>query len=298
MAEVICLGEILIDFVSLKPDVRLADAPAFRRAAGGAPANVAVGLARLGAAAALISKVGDDEFGRFLRATLQGEGVGTSGLITTNRAPTGLAFVSLDRNGERSFAFYRDPCADRLLSAAELRSAPWRHARIFHYGSLSLIGEPSRTATLEAIARARRRGMLISCDPNLRLRLWPSPARARAGMREALRHADIVKISEDEVEFLGKAPQAKLVVITRGARGGSVLSEEGKFDYPAFAVRAVDTTGAGDAFMAGLLFGLLRKQPLKEAIRLAAVCGALATLKRGAIPALPTMAAAKRLLRR
>ena len=140
--------------------------------------------------------------------------------------------------------------------------------------------------------------MLISCDPNLRLPLWPSPARARAGMREALRHADIVKISEDEVDFLGKTPRAELVVITRGARGGSVLSEEGKFDYPAFRVRAVDTTGAGDAFMAGLLFGLLRKQPLKETISLAAACGALATLKRGAIPALPTMAAAKKLLHR
>ena len=151
MAEVVCLGEILIDFVSLKSGVRLAGAPAFQRAAGGAPANVAVGLARLGVKAAFVSRVGADEFGRFLRSTLERERVDTSGLLTTKEAPTGLAFVSLDRNRERSFAFYRDPCADALLAPGDLRPGPWRGARIFHYGSISMIAEPSRSATLEAI---------------------------------------------------------------------------------------------------------------------------------------------------
>jgi fructokinase len=298
MADVICLGEILIDLVSLKSGVRLADAPAFRRAAGGAPANVAVGLARLGARAAFVSKVGDDEFGRFLRATLKREGVDVSGLGTTRQAPTGLAFVSLDRRGDRSFAFYRTPCADALLAPRDLRAAPWRGARVLHYGSISMIAEPSRSATLEAIARARREGLLLSCDPNLRLPLWPSRSRARAGMREALRHADIVKISEEEVDFLGRVPRAPFVVITRGERGGTVLYDGRRFDYPAFRVRTVDSTGAGDAFVAGLLFGLLRQMTAGEAVRFAAACGALATRSRGAIPSLPSLAAVQGLLRR
>lgn len=296
MAQVVCLGEILIDFVSLKSGVRLADAPAFRRAAGGAPANVAVGLLRLGVTAAFVSKVGEDEFGHFLRRTLEGEGVDVSGVVTTLRAPTAPAFVSLARGGERSFAFYRNPCADALLHPRDLRAAPWAGARIFHYGSISLIAEPSRSATLEALERARRRGLLISCDPNLRLPLWPSAARARAGMREALRHAEVVKISEEELEFLGSMPRARLVVITRGPQGGRVLCEGRRFDFPAFPVRAVDTTGAGDAFVAGLLYGLLRDLPIQETARFAAACGALATLKRGAIPALPTAKAVRRFL--
>jgi fructokinase len=290
VAEVISLGELLIDFLPLRPGV-------FRRAAGGAPANVAVGLARLGVRTAFISKVGDDAFGRFLRATLDDEGVDTSGLLTTRDAPTGLAFVTLDSKRERSFSFYRDPCADALLAPSDLRAAPWRGARIFHYGSISLIAEPSRSATLAAIARARRAGLRLSCDPNLRLPLWPSPARARAGMREALRHADIVKISEEEVEFLGRVPRAELVVITRGPRGGTVLSEGRRFDYPPFKVRSIDSTGAGDAFAAGLLYGVLREMPVAEAVRWAAACGALVTERRGAIPAMPTLAAVRRRLR-
>jgi fructokinase len=295
MAEAVCLGELLIDFVSLKTGVRLADAPEFRRAAGGAPANVAVGLARLGVKTAFISKIGADEFGAFLRATLDHEGIDTSGLITTKKAPTGLAFVSLAKSSERSFAFYRDPCADTLLAPADLRERPWRGARVFHYGSISLIAEPSRSATLAAIARAQERGMLISCDPNLRLPLWASASAARAGMRLALRHAQVVKISEEEVDFLGAVPRAPLVVVTRGPRGGTVI-EGGRrlFDFPALRVHAIDSTGAGDAFTAGLLYGMLRGLPLPETVRIAAACGALATLRRGAIPAMPTLSAVRK----
>lgn len=295
MAEAVCLGELLIDFVSLKAGVRLADAPEFRRAAGGAPANVAVGLARLGVETAFVSKVGADEFGRFLRETLEREGVDTSGLITTKTAPTGLAFVSLAGNRERTFAFYRDPCADALLAPGDLRERPWRGAQVFHYGSISLIAEPSRSATLAAIARAEERGMLISCDPNLRLPLWPSASAARAGMRLALRYPHVVKIGQEEVNFLGAVPRAPLVVVTRGPRGGTVI-EGGRrlFDFPAFRVRTLDSTGAGDAFTAGLLYGMLRGLPLRETIRVAAACGALVTLRRGAIPAMPRLAAVKR----
>jgi fructokinase len=297
MAEVVCLGELLIDFVALKAGVRLADAPEFRRAAGGAPANVAVGLARLGVETAFVSKVGADEFGRFLRATLEREGIDTSGLITTKKGPTGLAFVSLAKDRERTFAFYRDSCADTLLTPADLRERSWRGARVFHYGSISLIAEPSRSATLAAIARAKERGMLISCDPNLRLPLWPSSSAARAGMKLALRHAQVVKISEEEVDFLGSVPRAPLVVVTRGPRGGRVI-EAGQppFDFPAIHVKTIDSTGAGDAFTAGLLYGMLRGLPLQETIRIAAACGALVTLRRGAIPAMPGIRAVRRIL--
>jgi fructokinase len=294
VAEAVCLGELLVDFVSLTSGVRLADAVEFRRAAGGAPANVAVGLARLGVETAFIAKVGGDEFGRFLRRTIEEEGIDTSGLVSAKRAQTALAFVSLDAAGERSFEFHGE--ASSSLAPRDLRERPWRGARVFHYGSISLIANPSRAATLAAIARAKQRKLLVSCDPNLRLALWPSASAARAGMRLALRHADVVKISEEEVDFLGKVPRAKLVVVTRGSRGGTVY-ENGRrtFDFPAFRVKSIDTTGAGDAFTAGLLYGLLRDKPLRETIRIAAACGALSTLRRGAIPAMPTLAVVKRL---
>ncbi|SRR5579871_355714 len=298
MAEALCLGELLVDFVALTSGVRLADAVEFRRAAGGAPANVAVGLARLGVETALIAKVGADEFGRFLRKTIEDEGIDTSGLVSAKRAQTALAFVSLDSSNERSFEFHGDPSPDALLAPGDLRERPWRGARVFHYGSISLIAEPSRAATLAAIARARKRGLLVSCDPNLRLALWPSPSAARAGMRLALRHADVVKISEEEVDFLGKMPHAKLVVVTRGPQGGTVF-QDGKrvSDFPAFRVKSIDSTGAGDAFTAGLLYGLLREKPIAETIRIAAACGALVTLRRGAIPAMPGLPAVMRLAR-
>jgi fructokinase len=309
MAAVVCLGELLVDLVPTVTPTTLQDAPAFEKAAGGAPANVAVGLARLGTTSAFMGKVGNDPFGRFLARTLEDAGVDTLPLRFTDRARTALAFVSLRADGEREFLFYRQPSADMLLEPADLDERAFEGAGIFHYGSISLIAEPCRSATLEAIRIALRRGLLLSCDPNLRLPLWPDAAAARAGMRDAIAQAEIVKLSQEEVHFLtgtddpqeGGArllgPRTRLLVVTRGAAGCLLLGQGGPILVPGFAVEAIDTTGAGDGFVAGLLDGILRNpgaladgSGLAGIARFATAMGALTTTRRGAIPALPTRA--------
>src|SRR5919106_2687352 len=181
MADVICLGEVLIDFVPTVTPTTLIEAPAFRKAPGGAPANVAVALARLDRPSAFMGMTGDDPFGRFLELTLGEAGVDTGPLRFTAEARTALAFVSLRADGERQFMFYRHPSADMLLRPEDVDEAAIRAARALHFGSISLISEPSRGATLHAIEVARDAGCLISCDPNLRLALWRVPPARRDG---------------------------------------------------------------------------------------------------------------------
>jgi len=312
--DVVSCGELLIDFVALRRGVRLADAPAFRRAAGGAPANVAVGVARLGHRAAFLGQVGDDDFGHYLAETLRRAGVDVRGLRFTAAARTALAFVSLRADGERDFLFYRHPSADMLWRPEDVDREVVRVTRIFHFGSISLISEPVRSATLTALAEARAHGALVSYDPNLRLALWPSAEAAREGMLLGWREADLVKLSEDELTFLAGSPnpaavrqlwheRLRLVVVTRGAAGCTYLLPEGQGTIPGFSVRVVDTTGAGDGFVAGLLVGLLEqkgdwsREAIERALQLANTVGALVCTRRGAIPALPTRSRVMRFLR-
>lgn len=306
MADVICLGELLIDFVPTITGLGLADAELFKKAAGGAPANVAVGVARLGVPSAFMGMVGEDGFGRFLAATLAGAGVDVGALRFSEVAHTTLAFVGLRADGEREFLFYRDPGADMLFAPADVDEAAIGRAKLLHFGSISLIGEPARTATLHAVATARRHGKRVSYDPNLRLALWPDAAAARAGLLLGLQHADIVKIGEEEVEFLtGIAdPIAgaralwhaglEVMAVTRGSKGCIWLTDAASGEVAGFAVDAVDTTGAGDAFMAGLLAGLvtlptwtLEPDVLNRICVYASAAGAITVTSRGAIPSLP-----------
>ncbi len=307
MADAVCLGELLIDFVPTVSGTSLIDAPAFQKAPGGAPANVAVGLARRGTPSAFMGKVGDDPFGHFLAQTLAAAGVEVGPLRFATEARTALAFVSLTAEGEREFMFYRHPSADMLWTPAEVDEAAIRRARLLHYGSISLIVEPARSATLHAIEVARAAGLLISADPNLRLALWPDAEAARAGLRLAIEHAQIVKLSDDELDFLTGTddPAAaraelwhdrlELMVITRGTGGCVYLTRALAGAVPGFKVDAIDATGAGDGFTAGILHGLLADPgTLGDPARLGALCrfanavGALTTTARGAIPALPT----------
>ncbi len=202
MLDIIACGELLIDFVSTESGVSLAQAPAFVKAAGGAPANVAVGVARLGYRAGFMGQVGDDDFGHYLADTLSANGVNTDGLCFSSEARTALAFVSLRADGERDFMFYRNPSADMLWRPEDVAGNYAASTRIFHYGSISLIGEPSRSATLEALESARSGGALISYDPNLRMPLWRDPIRARNGILDGMAYADLVKVSEEELFFL------------------------------------------------------------------------------------------------
>ena len=312
MVDVVCLGELLIDFVSLESGVSLERAPSFQKAPGGAPANVAVGLARLGHAVGFIGKVGDESFGHFLANVLQGNGVDISGLSFDSETRTMLAFVSLTSEGERDFMFYRHPSADMRLTPDEIPKALIQQATIFHYGSISLISEPCRSATYYALDIAREAGLLISYDPNLRLGLWESEERAKQEILAGMRSADLVKINDDELEFLtgtrnleDGAKQLltfgpKLIVVTLGGEGNFFYTGTAAGHVPGNALRAVDTTGAGDGFVAGLLSELLAyskpgeayvfpgKAALEACCRVANAVGALATTKRGAIPALPT----------
>jgi fructokinase len=182
MPDVTALGELLIDFVPTVSGVALIEAPAFQKAPGGAPANVAAGVAKLGVSAGFMGKVGDDAFGHFLAQTLQEVGVDTSALRFSSEARTALAFVSLRADGEREFMFYRHPSADMLYAPGEVDVEYIRSTRVFHYGSISLISEPSRSATLLAVEAARASEALISYDPNLRLALWPSTRAAKEGI--------------------------------------------------------------------------------------------------------------------
>ncbi len=307
MVDVVCLGEMLIDFVPASSRAMLSEAAEFKKAAGGAPANVAVGAVRLGASCAFMGKVGDDPFGRFLVQTLSSAGVDCQAVAFSKEAHTGLAFVSLRPDGEREFLFYRDPSADMLFSRADVDRDVIRSAKILHFGSIGLIAEPSRDATLYAVELAKELGVTISYDPNLRLALWPDPETAREVIRRGWNAANIVKIGEEEVEFLtGQAdpleavrslwhPGLRLVAITRGRAGCTFVTPDFVGHAPGVAVKAVDTTGAGDAFMGGLLAGLLgTPAAIADPAALNRVCvfanaaGALATTRLGAIPALPT----------
>lgn len=309
MLDIIACGELLIDFVSTVSGVTLAEAPAFVKAAGGAPANVAVGAARLGCRAGFMGQVGEDDFGHFLVDTLAETGVDVNGMSFSPEARTALAFVSLRADGERSFMFYRHPSADMLWRPEDVDATYAAQTRIFHYGSISLIGEPSRSATFAALTHARSGGALISYDPNLRLALWPSAEAARTGILVGWQYADLAKVSEEELEFLtGEHDMAaaarklwherlKLLIVTRGAAGAVYFTADASGAVPAFKVDPVDTTGAGDGFVAGLLVGLLdgglqfERSVVEAALRLGNAVGALATTQRGAIPALPTRAA-------
>jgi fructokinase len=306
-AKAVCLGELLIDFVPTVTGTGLADAPAFAKAAGGAPGNVAVGLQRLGIETGFIGKLGDDAFGHFLVDTLKADHVDTSGIVLTKEALTGLAFVSLRADGEREFSFYRSPSADMLLSPADLDVDMLSGCKLFHYGTLCMIDDDPRAATLRAIEIARENGAIISCDPNLRMPLWPSADKAREILRLAISKADIVKISDDEVTFLtGKddfeagvkelwCDHWKLVIVTMGSKGSKFYSPTYNGSADPFKVTSVDATGAGDGFTAGFLSRLLKDPALLDdankvqaACRFANAVGALTATKRGAINALPT----------
>ena len=307
--SVVCLGELLIDFVALESGVTVGEASGFLKAPGGAPANVAVALARLGHAAAFLTQVGDDPFGHHLAQVLAQEGVDVRGVRFTQAARTTLAFVSLAEGGERSFVFYRHPGADMLLSPGDVDMARIDEGRIFHYGSITLIADSSRAALLAAIERASARGLTLAYDPNLRLALWPDAATARHWMLAGLEHAHMVKVSDEEVDFLSDGDvtglwreRTQLLIVTHGAGGATLHTRTERLHLPGFAVESVDTTGAGDGFVAAILVGLLEHGAdwpghLRGMLRFANAVGAMTTMTRGAIPGLPRRAAVEAFLR-
>jgi fructokinase len=302
---IISLGEALIDFIPLDEQNTT-----YQKSPGGAPANVAVGLARLGARSTFLGKVGDDVLGRFLQETLQEYGVRTNQMLLTPDARSGVVFVTNGEDGERSFDFYIDPSADRFLQVNDIDEEDFLTHKILHFGSISLISSPAKEATHHAVKVAKENGLLVSYDPNLRIGLWDSEESARETIKSLLPEADVLKISEEELEFITgekkiEAGAAKLkaynipfLIITMGAEGSFVYVGDARQYVPAMKVKAVDTTGAGDAFVSGILYsvheytGDIESLSIEEAARMAqfaAVSGALTASTKGAMTALPSL---------
>ncbi|WCJ29031.1 pfkB-like carbohydrate kinase family protein [Euphorbia peplus] len=314
---IVSFGEMLIDFVPDVAGVSLAESGAFIKAPGGAPANVACAITKLGGSCAFIGKVGDDEFGHMLVNILKTNGVNSQGVCFDKEARTALAFVTLKKNGEREFMFYRNPSADMLLKESELNMDLIKKAKIFHYGSISLICEPCKSAHMAAMKAAKSAGILLSYDPNVRLPLWPSPDACRDGIKSIWNEADFIKVSDDEVSFLTKGDankeevvlslfhdNLKLLLVTDGEKGCRYFTKKFKGNVGGYSVKTVDTTGAGDAFVGSFLVSVAKdpsifekEDKLKEALAFANACGAICTTKKGAIPALPSEADAFALIK-
>lgn len=277
MIDVTALGELLIDFTYLSTDET--GYPTMAAHPGGAPANFLAALAGFGAKTALLGKVGADAFGKLLVKTLEQAGIETRGLVQSSSVFTTLAFVTLDESGDREFSFARKPGADTRLTFDELDLGLIDGARVFHFGSLSLTDEPARTTTRRAVAYARERGKLVTYDPNLRKPLWKDLAEAREQLLWGLGQADVVKISDEEVEFLfGLSPEegaerildeygAKLVFVTCGAEGCAYRNRNASGRVPGLSgLTVTDTTGAGDIFGGSAVWALLQTGKAPEGL--------------------------------
>lgn len=316
MKRIVCFGEALIDFLAQPPATPDAPRP-FLQFAGGAPANVAVAAARLGAATDFVGMLGTDMFGDFLIDSLARAGVGTCYVRRTSQAKTALAFVALDERGERSFSFYRPPAADLLFRSHHFQAACFTDAAALHLCSNSLTDGALAATTMDAIERAQAAGALVSFDMNLRPSLWPAEVEPQARLWRVLEQADLVKLSCSELDFLaadvgGEAPvlqrlwqgRARWLVVTDGDQPLRWFTRTQQGEMDSFEVRTVDSTAAGDAFVGGLLAALLRDgvdassfdalladAPRREhALRQAAAAGAVAVTRRGAFAAMPTPA--------
>ncbi|KHL97025.1 glycoside hydrolase [Paenibacillus sp. IHB B 3415] len=310
MVDITAIGEVLIDFTPAGLSEK--GEQLFECNPGGAPANVVVVLSKLGKSTAFIGKVGEDQFGAYLTQVLQGNGVDTKGLVKEKNASTTLAFVHLKEDGDRTFSFVRNPGADMLLAIDDIDLERIKGSRIFHFGSVSMTHEPSASATLTACKYAKENGALISFDPNLRPALWRNLEEAKSRIKEGLTLADIVKISEEELQFITGLTDLKegtrqiqtefnvrVILVTKAEKGCFIRFGSGSkwADVPGFKVHTVDTTGAGDAFLGGFLYQLLERGCSIEQIRdqdwipiisFANAVGALVTTQKGAIPAIPT----------
>lgn len=316
MFDITTVGEILIDLT--QTGISDKGIPIYTANPGGAPANVAVAASKLGAKTAFIGKVGNDSFGRFLCDTLQKYNVSTDGVITDKSANTTLAVVSVNENGERSFAFYRKNSADTLLSENEIIDLQLRNTHILHFGSVSLTAEPSRTATISAVKRAKSFGALISYDPNYRESLWSSLDEAVEQMKKPLDLVDILKVSDEELPLIsGKTDvedgakylcdkyNIKLVLVTLGAKGAYYRFKDCAGIVDGVSVTVADTNGAGDTFFGAFLSRMvymekynpsdLTEDEIKDMLAFSNNAAAITTSRSGAIPAMPTIGEIDRL---
>jgi fructokinase len=301
--DVACLGELVMDLV---PHSKSGDEWLYVPSPGGAPGNVAVGLARLGRRVVMLGKVGEDGFGDMIVSALDRYGVDTSGVTRAAREKTGLSVVTLGRAGEREFIFYRDNPADLTIDLDDINPELIERATISHFGVLPISAPRSAAAQRKAISLANAAGRLVSVDPNFRPALWQDRDAMLFAARELIAQADIVKLSEDELFGLTEMSsieeaarslwhkRLKIMAVTKGAHGAELFTSTERFICSGYAVEAIDTTAAGDAFMASLLSGLLEiamqttnHHRLAQILRSACAAGALATTMRGPMGSMP-----------
>ena len=304
--DVTALGELLVDFTANGMSAQ--QNQLFEANPGGAPCNVLAMLQKLGRKTAFIGKVGNDSFGKMLNDTVNRLGINTDNLLMDDKVPTTLAFVHTASDGDRSFSFYRNPGADMMLRAEEVSIGLIADSKIFHFGSLSMTDQIAEEATKTAVEAAKNAGALISFAPNLRPPLWDSLDRAKEKIRYGLSNCDILKISDDEIEFLTgtddidegieqirKKYDIRLVCATMGKRGSKAYYQDIRTECATFlGVKTIETTGAGDTFMACVLDAVLRigldsldDRSLFEMLEFANAASSIITTRKGALKVMP-----------
>lgn len=294
MKPIYCMGEALIDMI---PGSAQEGRFSCACACGGAPANVAAAVAKLGGDARMISMVGEDAFGDSIISTLSSVGVDASRVFRTKEAHTTLAVVSLQEDGNRSFSFYRSPGADQLLAEDLIQEDWFSDCFALHFCSVALVDSPAKEAHRKAVKAAKRQGALISFDPNIRLPLWSSEAACLAAVEEFMPYADLLKFSEEELLFLtgerdlsegaGKLFERyplQMILYSKGSQGAMLLTREERFSVPGVSVQAKDTTGAGDALAAAFLYGLSQGWEPSRCLQSANSYAAKSVAQYGAIP--------------
>ena len=303
--DVTALGEMLIDFTMNGQSEQGNNL--FEACPGGGPCNALAILNKLGRKTAFIGKVGEDQFGRLLRDTIDDLGIETKGLILDKKIHTTLAFVHTFPDGDREFSFYRKPGADMMLTEEEVDFDLIRQSKIFHFGTLSMTGEPVRSATKKALEIAKESGCLITFDPNLRPPLWDSLDEAKEQMEYGFRYCDVLKISDNEIQFISgmedyddgihylqEKYQIPLIFLTMGKEGSRAYYKDMRVERKEFKVKAIETTGAGDTFCGCAINGVLtyglnglNESVLGDVLTYANAGAALITMKKGAIRSMP-----------
>ncbi len=266
------IGEALIDFIPEEKGCRLKDVGHFQRVAGGAPANVAGACAKLGGLSRMITQLGADAFGDYIVECLEKAGIDTDYILRTANADTALAFVSLTADGNRDFQFYRRNSADLMLSPKHIKKEMLKDCGILHFCSVSLVESPMKHAHETLIRYAHEEQLLVCFDPNLRFSLWSDKTALYQSVHEFMPHADILKISDEELSFItGKTNiedalddllkgQTKLVIYTKGKEGVCAYTKTCKAEAAGLEVECRDATGAGDSFIGAFLYCLLRDE--------------------------------------
>lgn len=313
--DVIAMGELLIDFTMSGQSEQGNNL--FEACPGGAPCNVLALLNKMGKKTAFLGKVGKDQFGTLLRATLEDVGINTSNLLTDEQVNTTLAFVHTFPDGDREFSFYRNPGADMMLTAEEVDEEFLAKTRLFHFGTLSMTHEGVREATKKALKAAKDKGLLISFDPNLRPPLWSSLELAKEQMEYGFGFCDILKISDNEIQFvsgkedydegiryLQETYQIPLILLTMGKDGSRAYYKGMRVERAGFQCRTIETTGAGDTFCGSSLnyilehdFDNLTEEQLGEMLTFANAAAAIVTTRKGAIRAMPEKEEVEKLIR-